>query len=125
MNNFTIKNSGTLRFWGDWFGRPMDNLHILTDSVFSDENDTLTLYFGSGEICTIYCPVGIVLNETEYYVSDASKVVWQYYPASGNHNPGNQITIEYEKTDNARVVKKTKHGVEEIKFKGFCAFELC
>ena len=31
-----IAKSGTLRFWGDWFGRPMDNVHTVAKVIYKE-----------------------------------------------------------------------------------------
>jgi hypothetical protein len=46
--------SGTLRFWGEWFGRPYDNMHTLVRCEYA--HDVLTLYFNEGEVLSVWNP---------------------------------------------------------------------
>lgn len=65
-----LKGSGSLRFWGDRFGRPEDNNHTMVSTEFSPKDNRLVLHFADGEICTIYNPEKgtKVLHYHELYV---------------------------------------------------------
>ena len=49
----TLKR-GTLRFWGQWFGRPYDNIHTITGA--SSDRDALVVNFDNGETLLILRP---------------------------------------------------------------------
>lgn len=55
-----LKTGGTLRFWGEWFGRPYDNFHKPVNSEFSE--NMLIIRFENGEKCTVYDPSEIVTS---------------------------------------------------------------
>ena len=42
-------NGGTLRFWGKWFGKPMDNYHQIKKAEFNAETNKLLLILDEGE----------------------------------------------------------------------------
>jgi hypothetical protein len=48
---------GTLRFWGEWFGRPYDNQHRLIGC--DAESDLLHLRFNEGEVLSIDSPLDL------------------------------------------------------------------
>jgi hypothetical protein len=45
---------GTLRFWGEWFGRPYDNKHKLIGC--DAEVELLRLHFNEGEVLSVWSP---------------------------------------------------------------------
>jgi hypothetical protein len=69
--------SGTLRFWGQWFGRPMDNLHRIVRCV-ADAN-TLRIWFDGGEILTVETPVGFEASSDSFWIGKADRVRWEWY----------------------------------------------
>lgn len=75
---------GTLRFWGEWFGRPMDNCHKITEVQFNQQEDILILIFNEGETLTICNPANIEFNSKEFYIRNASRIRWEWY-SYGNH----------------------------------------
>jgi hypothetical protein len=124
MASLTIEHSGTLRFWGDWFGRPMDNVHIVTEVRLDEKDNKLTLRFSNNEVCTIFDPVNIVSTDKQFCILDASKITWQWY-SYGLEHPNNLNLIDYEKVDPSCVVIKTKQGTKKIDPTGFNAIEIC
>ena len=73
---FEIKKSGSFRFWGDWFGRPLDNTHKPVKA--SLENGLLTAEFADGESLTVYGAKDVYSDEGRFYVTDAEAVVWEW-----------------------------------------------
>lgn len=43
-----LKSRGSLRFWGDWFGRPADNIHTVVSTEFFSKENRLVLHFADG-----------------------------------------------------------------------------
>jgi hypothetical protein len=71
--------SGTLSFWGDWFGRPHENVHRI---VGADSLDSATvIYFDHAESLIIDSPRGWSLNHGKFIVRQAERVRfnWFYY----------------------------------------------
>ncbi len=99
-----LKSSGSLRFWGDWFGRPADNIHTVVSTEFSPKDNRLVLYFADGETCTIYDPAGIVNEEEEFCIKDASRIEWQWYAYGPEHSAQALCRRIYTRKDNNVVV---------------------
>lgn len=72
-----LKKGGTLRFFGDWFGRPYDNFHIPVSAELSE--NALMICFNNNEKCVVYEPLGITNEPDDFHVERASKVVWEWY----------------------------------------------
>lgn len=88
-----LKKDGTLRFWGDWFGRPYDNFHIPVSAELSE--NVLTICFNNGEKCTVYDPIGIVNEPNDFHIEHASKIVWEWYYYGKEQTPENLCKLEY------------------------------
>lgn len=71
----TLKK-GTLRFWGQWFGRPHDNFHVITGAVA--EGDELEVRFNAGETLRIFDPVKASVGVDQFVIGDASRVRWEW-----------------------------------------------
>jgi len=97
-----IVKGGTLCFWGDWFGRPYDNYHIVVSAEWNTGESILTLLFRNGEKCTVYNPQKIVNEEKQFYISDAKKIEWEWYPYGQECVPQNlcKRTYTYEDSEN-------------------------
>ena len=88
-----LKNGGTLRFWGEWFGRPMDNFHRPVSAEL--EERVLTIRFSDGEKCTVCEPAGIVNKPNDFHIESASKIVWEWYSFGKAQTPENLCRREY------------------------------
>jgi hypothetical protein len=88
--------SGTLRFWGDWFGRPYDNIHHL---VHCDvDGDLLRLYFNDDEVLCVWAPRGLEVSDQIFKIADAAKVRWDWYSHGKPKTEENRYFLEYTKT---------------------------
>ena len=70
-------NSGTLRFWGSWFGRPYDNLHRVVGSEV--DGDVLRLTFDEGEVLTVWSPRRADITDRTFQIGDAERVRWEWF----------------------------------------------
>lgn len=119
------KKGGTLRFWGDWFGRPYDNFH---KPVSAEHNGSvLTIRFDNGERLTVFEPSGIVNEQNDFHIESASKIVWEWYYYGRVRTPENLCRLEY--TYNRGTVSvvctgKCRTGTRSIDAKSY-ALELC
>lgn len=77
--NVKVHKSGTLRFFGEWFGRPYDNYHQVTSAHHNLEEDILTIRFKGGETCIINNPRGIVSTHRVFCVEKASAITFSWY----------------------------------------------
>ena len=118
-------NSGTLRFYGDWFGRPMDNCHIPNRVFF--KNDSMYILFDDDYLITIVEPKNISIDNFIFSVRKATTVKYEY-GHYGRNNESRKYFIEYaEELDG--IVKKAGlidgDNVNVSKFnKGHNAFEI-
>ena len=89
--------SGTLRFWGQGFGRPYDNIHTLVSCDATD--DCLRLRFDLGEVLAVWNPVGVEINATEFRIRCAVAVRWTWYYYGRPQTPENLFYKDYAKKD--------------------------
>jgi hypothetical protein len=68
---------GTLRFFGEWFGRPYDNYHRIIGSEFQDE--ILIIHFDKGESLKIREPEGFQIGENIFIIHKANCVRWEWF----------------------------------------------
>lgn len=118
-----IEKSGTLRFWGDWFGRPYDNFHTVVNHELSE--NLCILYFNNGEICTIIDPIGIISNPTTFHITDASSIKWQWYLYGEPKLEKNMRIISYVRNHETITVKNGSSPINRsFSPKGFYALEI-
>jgi hypothetical protein len=88
-----LLKSGTLRIWGEWFGRPYDNIHRI---VGARANGTiLTLSFDEGETLTIYDPDRGTFDENVFCIELATRVRWEWYLYGKDHSADNLHFLDY------------------------------
>jgi len=68
---------GSLRFYGEWFGRPHDNIHTLVSG--EAENDCLRLFFDQGETLSVWRPRGLTIDKSTFKIKTATRVRWGWY----------------------------------------------
>lgn len=69
---------GTLRVFGDWFGKPYDNWHRPVSAQVV--GTSLVVRFDGGEVLTVHEPRGVDLDPTTFRVRTASRVRWDVVP---------------------------------------------
>ena len=74
-------NGGTLRFWGNWFGKPMDNYHEIKMVEYDDKTKELILTLGELEKIKIWNPSNVKIGQKELQIEKADKILfeWHYY----------------------------------------------
>lgn len=90
-----IQKSGSLRFWGDWFGRPMDNCHKPVSASFDEAEGLLVIQFDEGETCEIFGASGIVNTRNDFCVEKAGRIGWTWYYYGRERTPENLFRREY------------------------------
>jgi len=85
-------HSGTLRYWGVWFGRPHDNQHSIVRA--EADGDCLTLHFNEEETLRVWHPSGCEIDTQQFIIRAASRVLWQWYWYGRPHTPGNLMSEE-------------------------------
>ena len=114
-----LKKGGTLRFFGDWFGRPYDNFHIPVSAELSE--NVLTILFNDREKCVVYDPFGIVNEPNDFHIERASKIVWEWYYYGKTQVPENLCRLVYTLVD-GEISVTGKFGKESV---NDYALELC
>lgn len=126
QTDISIVNSGTLRFFGDWFGRPMDNCHVVNKIEYNQNQ--IIMHFEDNHVLTIENPNRIVKEEHSLIIERATKVRYEY----GFYGPWNEkrkYYLEYI-NENEAIIKHSgllEGGLErkaKIK-KGHYALEIC
>lgn len=102
-----LKSGGTLRFWGEWFGRPYDNLHKVRTAQFDTTTHELFIYFDY-EVLQIKQPHGICNTEREFYVHDAKEILWQWHSYGEPTSKDKQNIIIYKKNADGTFSKSYK-----------------
>src|SRR5580704_161436 len=69
--------SGTLRFWGEWFGKPYDNWHQLVRC--EAKPDVLRLFFNEDEILSVWAPGRLEVDRSTFRISTADRVRWEWF----------------------------------------------
>ncbi|MFC4557288.1 hypothetical protein ACFO3D_03560 [Virgibacillus kekensis] len=82
ITNLDVKPGGTLRFYGNWLGRPYDNYHKILECSFNDE--ILHLKFDAGEQLKIWNANKIVFNAKELLIYESTCVEFIRYPYGGH-----------------------------------------
>lgn len=102
--------SGSLRFFGEWFGGRRDNLHVVVGS--SATNDLLIVNFDGGEVLTLTRPEGVTINDETFLIEDAERVRWEWFYYGRPRRPENLYVIEYVRRDGGIEVADTTDWYE-------------
>jgi hypothetical protein len=85
--------AGSLRFWGEWFRRPYDNLHRIERCTV--RGSTLIIEFDDGGKLSVANPDGLKLSATAFEMREASSVRWEWYYYGRPQTPENLYFFEY------------------------------
>ena len=69
--------SGTLSFWGHWFGKPYDNIHRIVGADARDE--TVVVFFDHGESLIVEALRDWSLEDGKLLIQEAGRVRWQWF----------------------------------------------
>jgi hypothetical protein len=98
---------GTLRFWGEWFGRPYDNQHRLITCEAQD--GLLRLHFNEGEVLSITAPKELHVGPSRLHsqpilrIREADRIRWAWFYYGRPRVAANLYFYEFV---------RTPHGVE-------------
>lgn len=88
---------GTLRVYGDWFGRPMDNIHTAVSA--QARGDVLVVGFDQAEILEVVNPQDIKLDPDaashRMIIRRADRVRWRWYSYGRPHVAENLFVEEH------------------------------
>jgi hypothetical protein len=97
INAMQNVKAGSLRFWGEWFGKPYDNQHRVVGC--RSEESSLVLDFDGAETLTIDDPEGVQIGPDVFSVADATAVRWEWFYYGRSHTPQNRYFYEFVRTD--------------------------
>lgn len=97
--HFVKFKGGSLRIFGDWFGRPYDNFHV--PKTFSFVDNILVITFENDETLTIWNPSQLQIEEHTFKVEEASKVRWEWFYYGRPKIEENRFFLEYAKDQSA------------------------
>ncbi|KUR71831.1 hypothetical protein AQZ52_09625 [Novosphingobium fuchskuhlense] len=89
-----LMKSGTLRIWGEWFGRPHDNIHFIVGA--EADVDRLILMFNEGETLTVYSPEQGRFSEGVFSIWFATRVRWEWYYYGREHSAASLHFLDYQ-----------------------------
>jgi hypothetical protein len=86
MKQLPAVKSGTLRLWGQSFGRPGEDRHTLIGCAATE--DCLRLQFAGDEVLALWNPIDVRIDASQFRVGSATAMRYTYY---GNREklPGN------------------------------------
>jgi hypothetical protein len=87
---------GSLQFWGDWFGRPHDNVHQIVH-CWAD-HDVLKLTFDEDEVLSIWHPRGCLADGRTFRVESADRVRWEWFYYGRPKTSANLLFMDYVRT---------------------------
>ena len=96
---------GTLRIWGEWFGRPHDNYHWLVGCEVIE--DSLRLRFNEDEILSIWKPSGVQISATTFEIVSAEAIRWTWYYYGASKVPENLRYKDYAVQADGTVAYRT------------------
>jgi hypothetical protein len=85
--------AGTLQIFGQWFGRPYDNIHTLVGAQW--DSDHLLMRFNGGESLRVWQPEGLSVHGRQFVISSATRVLWQWYYYGRPQIPQNLYFEDY------------------------------
>jgi hypothetical protein len=87
--------AGTLRIWGEWFGRPHDNYHTIVGC--DGDNELVHISFNEGETLTLWNPRGFHIDQETFRIGTAARVRWEWYYYGRPKTPENRYYEDYLK----------------------------
>lgn len=101
---------GTLRIWGQWFGRPYDNIHIPISYSAFDEG--LRFVFNDDEVLTIWKPELVVLTALKFEISNAARVRWEWCWYGSPKTASNLKYLDYSRSADRAEVTSNAHQAD-------------
>ena len=126
MAEFKILKSGSFCFWGEWFGRPLDNSHKCVSA--SLDGDVLMAEFADGESLSVYGAKGVFSDEGRFYIKDAELVLWEWDLYDEPPGEDSRRFIEYKKLPDGSILRTSDLGSGNeiyLSSEGKKAVELC
>jgi hypothetical protein len=96
INAASALKVGSLRFWGEWFGRPYDAWHKIVRC--SADGNTLRLEFHDGGKLTVVDPEDLELSATTFAIRSAAAVRWEWFYYGRPQTAENLYFYEYKRS---------------------------
>jgi hypothetical protein len=96
INAASALKVGSLRFWGEWFGRPYDAWHKIVRC--SADGNTLRLEFHDGGKLTVVDPEDLELSATTFAIRNAAAVRWEWFYYGRPQTAENLYFYEYKRS---------------------------
>ncbi|WP_017754960.1 hypothetical protein [Calidifontibacillus oryziterrae] len=122
INNLDEKPGGTLRFYGEWFGRPYDNYHKILECSFND--GILIIKFDAGELIKIWNPNKIIFNHKELTIKESICVEFIRYYYGKPQTSENLIIDRYSNGEISNTSIKVGKVNDKIINRSYPAVEL-
>jgi len=122
INNLKVKPGGTLRFYGEWFGRPYDNFHKIAECSFN--HDILIIKFDAGEQIKIFNPNKTIINDKELIIKESSCVEFTRYDSGKPKTDENLIIVRYSIRETENPSNKGDNVYNKLINRNYPAVEL-
>ncbi|MFT5779442.1 MAG: hypothetical protein ACI837_002400 [Crocinitomicaceae bacterium] len=76
---------GTIRIWGDWEGRSLDQIHTIASLNYTPERQILSIFFTDDFVLKVRRPTLIFECESYLKITSATEVLWQVPKANFKH----------------------------------------
>ena len=96
---------GSLRMFGEWFGKPFDNLHVPVSAGI--DGDVLVVVFDDDEELRVREPSEWLFTSDVFRIQHASRVTWRWYSYGRPKQFANWFSIEYQVMPGGRVRVRT------------------
>ncbi len=105
-NKKQLFQGGTIRIYGDWFGKPYGNYHEINSATYDQIEKLLTLYFKEGEKLQIYNPKHLFEARTFLKIIQADSIKMTWFYKGSTHSEAKQYYIDYG-NENKKITTKT------------------
>jgi len=122
INFLKEKPGGTLRFYGEWLGRPYDNYHKILECNFNE--GILIIKFYDGELIKIWNPNNIVFNDNELIINESTSVEFIRYYYGKPKTDVNSIINRYSNGEFPKQSVETGKVYNKIINRSYPAVEL-
>jgi hypothetical protein len=106
--------TGSLRSWGNWFGKPYDNIHRIVSC--QAVGDILQFRFEDDELLSVLFPEGLEANNSTFLISDAAQVRWEWFYYGRPKVVENRYFLELTKRE-GRITTQTNWDWNKPDFK--------
>ena len=113
QSNNDFKNiAGTLRVFGDWFGKPMDNVHSVKS--FEEKDNYIRLVFDDDESLEVWDGRGIKITQDKLTINKASRVRWEWFCYGKPKTAENRFFIEHIVKDDKVIASSNVNWYSQV-----------